>query len=163
MEEIRAVEVHETSYVAVAFPAAGFIDTDPGHATPIALGMGLIDIVAEHSPQPGVVNAKRVGRLADRHLGNQQQRPRFEQQGEAAAGPGPRHFDLMHAALRALGPGNFRYQLGLVLPKVQVPPAPLASIMDPARAAALGAGCRSNSLFEIHFKGQLFRLALEGA
>ena len=56
------------------------------------------------------------------HLSHEGQDEGFEEEGEAAAGSGPRDLHLLHPMLSASDPRHRRMQVGLVLEEVQVPP-----------------------------------------
>ena len=79
----------------------GFIDADPTQAGKIETRQRSLDVVNDDAPEPRVVLADEAGDGSDRHVCDERHGERFEQQREAGAGSGPRHCNLLDAAIRA--------------------------------------------------------------
>ena len=125
--------------------------------------MGLVHVMVQQAPEAGVLNTEGFRSRADGHLIDEQQRPSFKEKGEATTGACPGNFNLTHPALGAIGSRNRGDNFGLVLPEVEMAPAPLSAVVDAASLTATGTGKLLDSLFEIHDYRELFRLANQRA
>jgi hypothetical protein len=135
------VQVHEQAHVVLPALGGGLVDADPGDLDHRHLRAGLVDVVVQQPPQPGVVLADQHGDRLDRHLGQQRHQQRLKQQGEPAAGPRPGKRHLPGPVRWAGHPWHAGVQVGLVLEEVQVPPGLGLGVVDRAGGlVAVGAG-----------------------
>jgi hypothetical protein len=116
------IDVDEQPDVVVAALGGGLVDADALHVIVVGPRTRLLDPMVQHAPHPGVVlfHQSRCG--GDWHGRHQRHGERLEQQREAGARPGPRHGDLLDAAV---GTGDARrpgMQERLMLEEVEVPP-----------------------------------------
>lgn len=117
--------------VAVAFGAAGLIDTNDRHTRVALLGPRQSDMGIDLAPQ-GVVRAAQDARTrGHRHLPGQREGQRLEHEREAATLSRPGNTQLGRTAAGAARHARQRaVHVGFKLEEIQMPPAALAVVMQ---------------------------------
>jgi hypothetical protein len=140
-EELGGVQIHEQRDVLVPALACRLVQADRADLGEIRRRTSFADVMMEHPPDARVVLADELRDRLDRHLLDQRQHERLEEQREAAARPRPRHLDQPDPARVAANPRDARVQMCLVLKEVQMAPALLRRVVCPAPLSpALRAG-----------------------
>ena len=157
------VEIDEQADVVVAAARRGLIEGDTSDLGEIGLGTGVVDVGVEDAPQPGVVFAGDAGDGCDRHRREHGHDQGLEQQGEAAAGPRPRHGDLLDAARRAGDARHEGVQVGLVLEEVEMAPGHLFGVIGVATRSGAHRTGEGAAAREIEPDVELAGLGIEAA
>ncbi len=152
-EQLMSLRVEHIGHVAMASPGAGFVNRDRSHLRPRVLGVGRLDIMSRHAPEPGVVLPKSSGHRRHRHFPTQQHGQGLKQQGKAATFPRPGHRHAQDAVFRAIAARHPCFQEALILEEVQVPPSLDAGVMGRTKLAALRAA-KALALLEIQLQKQ---------
>jgi len=117
--------------VVLATLDAGLVDADQAHVAHVVLGARHADVMRDAPPQPLAAHAQQVGGLGNGKLMAQGQRERLEQQGEAAARAGPKHFDQIGlGAGGAFDAGQLGVQPSFVLEEVEVAPCVQSAVRN---------------------------------
>ena len=135
-QELLLLHVHHQGDVLLAPLRPGLVHPDPAHLRHVHPGPGILHVVIEQSPEPGVVLPDQSGGLAHRHRTNQHHQQGLEHQGEPGPRPRPRDLHLLDPILVALAAWDPGRQVAGVLEEVHVPPGLLLGVVDLAGLAA---------------------------
>jgi hypothetical protein len=136
-EDTASIDIDEERDVVVPTPRGSFVDGDAADVAVVGPLARLLHPVMQDAPELGVVLLDEAGSGSDGHGRHQRHGKRLEQQREAGAGPGPRHRNLLDAAVRAGDARGARVQERLMLEEVEMPPGLLHGVVR--RAVGLGA------------------------
>jgi hypothetical protein len=147
-EDSLGVEIHEYGDVFMATTAARFIETDASNLAQVLAIQRLLHVPVNDPPQLGIRQADNARYLRHGHPFGQFEDHGFEEERIAAALPGPGDFEHANMSIVASDTRNIRFNVGRMLPEVEVLP-PVRSIVmdvDALRAAfwARGQGIRSH-------------------
>jgi len=117
------LQIDKEADVVVPPLAGRFIHPELPQIGGIGLLAGPVDVMFQHAPQTGVMLPDQLGDPLDRHGLGQDHDEGLKQQGEAAARTRPGQGHLQHPASGTPDPRHPGHEMGLVLEKVQMPPA----------------------------------------
>ena len=140
-DHLALIEVHKQTDVIMPAALGGLIHTHSHGNRHVQLLSGVLHIVMQQPPEAGVVFPDELSHVENRHLLGHDDYIGLKEKCESASRPRPRYRHQPRTTSRAVAAGHSSRNEGLMLEKIQMPPALLLGVIGPAvRLAADRAG-----------------------